>query len=258
MEKEKIYSQIKSHKWWIGILISLGALMNFAETVLKVIFWGAGKMTPDILDISIVVIVFSCLILFSFMEYRDRWVKRLRAKEDANTKLEEKIKQYDELVKECKKEEEVSKEHFDKFKAITLSFEDLFNTNKNPLVKLFNELYAKTPELLSYNNRLKDYISRSYNNCIKRLKKFGGTKECFELLVNEFENVFFAYEDLFVKPIEKRKDEIAMDKNLKRKFNEFADEYGAMRRQYIDYGKEMNKMYGTNIIRTDFDYVDKI
>ena len=56
-------------------------------------------MTPDILDISIVVILFSCLILFSFMAYRDRWVKRLRIKEEVNTKLEEKIKQYDGLVK---------------------------------------------------------------------------------------------------------------------------------------------------------------
>ena len=99
VNKERIYSWIESHKWWIGALVSLGALMSFAETVLKIIFWGAGKMTPDILDISIVVILFSCLILFSFMAYRDRWVKRLRIKEEVNTKLEEKIKQYDGLVK---------------------------------------------------------------------------------------------------------------------------------------------------------------
>ena len=147
-----------------------------------------------------------------------------------------------------------SKVHFFEFEKITQLFEAIFNTNKNPLAKIFNELYAETPKLLSYNNQLKHYISKSYNNYIKRLEKFNGTKECFKLLVNEFETVFFAYEALFVKPIEKRKDEIAKDTSLKSKFNKFADEYENMRMQYKDYGEKMNALI-PNIIRMDFDEV---
>ena len=233
--------------WIWEVLSFLGTFGSFVFGVMIIWEGVIVKMTFSLLRIVVAVLFF----VLGFLIYR---YSIARQKAPLQSELEKKTEQYDALIKECKKEEEVSKEHFDKFEEITQSFETLFNTNKNPLVKLFNELYAKTPELLSYNNRLKDYISRSYNNYIKRLEKFDGTKECFKLLVNEFENVFFAYEDLFVKPIEKRKDEIDRDNNLKIKFNEFADEYEHRRMQYKDYGEKMNRLI-PNIIRTDFDAV---
>lgn len=238
----------KAVAWIWGGLLFFGTFGSFVSGV-KIIWEEViVKMTFSLLRIVVAVLFFALGILI----YR---YSIARQKAPLQSELEKKTEQYDALIKECRKEEEVSKEHFKDFEDITLSFEDLFNTNKNPLVKLFNELYAKTPELLSYNNRLKDYISRSYNHYIKRLKKFDGTKECFELLVNEFENVFFAYEDLFVKPIEKRKDEIAKDNNLKSEFNKFATEYEHRRMQYKDYGEKMNRLFSSNIIRTDFDAV---
>ena len=244
IDREKVLEEIKTtlinsfQKAIENIFVRIiGAIIIIIVLLLLMLVWGVMAM---LLTYEVAVIWLFIVVIFSAIPI--------------GLLYRRKTKQYDELIKECITEEEVSKEHFNDFEAITLSFENIFNTNKNPLVKIFNKLYAKIPELLSYNNRLKDYISRSYNNYIKRLKKFDGTKECFELLVNEFENVFFAYEALFVTPIEKRKDEIAKDKNLKSEFNKFATEYEHRRMQYKDYGEKMNRLI-PNIIRTDFDAV---
>lgn len=153
------------------------------------------------------------------------------------------------------KKEEVSKEHFGELEAIVRSFERLFDTAMNPLVGFLGELDDVSSELLGIQTRLKGYSSYSYNHCKKRLKRFDGTLEDFELLADEFESVFYAYEDLFVKPVAKRKDEIAKNTQLKEKYNKFASDYEHLRRKYIDYGDRVNKEYGRTVIRTDFEYV---
>ena len=77
------------------------------------------------------------------------------------------------------------------------------------------------------------------------------------VLATEFENVFHAYVDLFVKPlvdVEKSKG-ISENDRLKKKFNKFVTDYEHKRQRYADYGEKVNRSFEIEIIRTDFDLV---
>jgi len=256
MDNEKIYSWIKSNRLLIGIITFLGALVYLIDVVLEVVVWVIDKVTPNVLSIGIVIISFFGVIICSVMWYRQRWMNRLRKKEEdlstLKSKFDEKTKQYDELVKECKKEE-VSKEHFEEFKTITLGFESFFDSKRNPLESFLEEVDVTDSHLSRVQTPLAYYIGRSFRYFKKRLEIFDGTKEGFELLIREFENIFFAYEDLFVTPLNGRRDDIARDAKLKERFNRFVADYEHRKRKYVDYGEKMNRLFKSQIIKTNFN-----
>lgn len=148
-----------------------------------------------------------------------------------------------------------ARDHFDDFKTVTSSFEDIFISEVNPLRGLLNALNVKDSYLSEVQVPLGYYIDRSFRCYIKRLERFGGTKEDFEILADEFENIFYAFVDLFVKPLEDRKDKIASDDIIKEEFNKFVDNYNYLRRKYVECGKKVNESFGINVIRTDFRQV---
>ena len=234
---------------WIkeGLLL-LGCVGSFVIGVN--IIWGGVIVKMMSIPLSIIGSVFFFALGVILLKY---WIAQQKG--PLQSELEEKKKQYDELAKKCRKEEEVSKELFGDFKTITLSFGKLFDAGTNPLVGFLYEVDRRNSHLLGVQTRLKGYISRSFSYYQKRLKKFDGTLEDFTLLVDEFENVFFTYEDLFVKPLVNQKDRIVRRRVFKEKFNKFVAEYEHRRRQYVDYGEKVNRLFDSNIIRTDFDSV---
>ena len=150
---------------------------------------------------------------------------------------------------------EVNKERFEEFETITSSFERLFDSSKNPLIGFLEELDVEDSHLSRVQTPLKNYIGRSFRYYKKHLGKFNGSIEDFELLVGEFENIFYAYEDMFIAPLEGRRDEIAKNARLKKKFNRFVGDYEYLRRQYVEYGEKINRLFNVKIVRTDFDHV---
>ena len=154
----------------------------------------------------------------------------------------------------------VSKELFEEFKNITLGFEKIFDSRRNPLVGFLEELDAEDSHISRVQTPLKNYIDRSFRQFMKNIEmfEFDRTKTHFGRLVDEFENIYFAYEDLFVAPLEGRREEIAKNVGLKKRFNRFVGDYEYLRRQYIDYGEKINRLFGSRVIRTDFDFVEKV
>ena len=151
------------------------------------------------------------------------------------------------------RENRKARDYFDEFKDITLSFEKLFGSGRNPLVGFLEELDADGSHIQIIQSSLKGYIDRSFGCFEQRVDVFDGTLDDFRLLVDEFENVFYAYEDLFVKPLADRRDEISKVGRLKDRFNKFVAEYEHRRRRYVDYGEKINRLFESNPIRTDFD-----
>lgn len=229
-------------------LLFLGTFGSFV-TGLKIMWEGVIVKMMSI-PLSIIGSVFFFALGVILLKY---WIAQQKG--PLQLELEEKTKQYDELVKECRNEEEVSKELFDELKTITLSFGKLFDAGTNPLAGFLGEIYRRNLPLLEVQTKLKGYISRSFGHYQKLLKKFDGTMENFILLIDEFENAFFAYEDLFVKPLVNQRGSIVRNRLFKEKFNKFAAEYEHRRRQYIDYGEKVNRLLNSNVIRTDFDSV---
>lgn len=226
----------------------LGTFGSFV-TGLKIMWEGVIVKMMSI-PLSIIGSAFFFVVGIILLKY---WIAQQKG--PLQSELEEKTKQYDELVKKCRKEEEVTKELFDELKTITLSFGKLFDAGTNPLVGFLGEIDRRNPYLLEVQTRLKGYISRSFGYYLKRLGWFDGTLEDFKLLTDEFENVFFAYEDLFVKPLVNQKGRIVRSRLFKEKFNKFVAEYEHRRRQYVDYGEKVNRLFDSKVIRTDFDSV---
>ena len=161
-------------------------------------------------------------------------------------------------IKKRRRENRKARDHFDDFKAVTLSFEKIFDSSKNPLVGFLEDIDVEDSHVSRVQSSSKSYIDRSFGCYKKRLEKFDGTKEDFELLVAEFQNIFYAYEDMFIAPIEEkeRKDMIAKNDKLKKKFNMFVGDYEHLRRRYMEYGEKMNRLFDdAKIIRIDFNQV---
>ena len=158
-------------------------------------------------------------------------------------------------IKKRWSENRKARDHFDEFKTVTLSFEDIFISEVNPLIGLLDALNVEESHLSKVQIRLGHRIDQSFRCYRKRLERFDDTKEDFELLVDEFENIFSTFVDLFVKPLEDRSDKIASNDVIKKDFNEFVGNYDHLRRKYVDYGGNVNKIFGTNVVRTDFRQV---
>lgn len=149
----------------------------------------------------------------------------------------------------------MARDYFDDFKDITFSFEKPFGSGHNPLVGFLEELDADGPHIQIIQSSLKGYIDRSFGYFEQRVDRFDGTLGDFRLLADEFENIFYAYEDLFVKPLVEKSREISENDRLKKKFNKFVTDYEHKRQRYVDYGEKVNRSFEVKIIRTDFDPV---
>lgn len=164
------------------------------------------------------------------------------------------VTMFSDIRKRCR-ENRKARNHFEEFKDITLSSENIFILELNPLGGLLNVLNVKDSYLSEVQTSLRYCIDRRFRCYRKRLERFDGTKEDFELLAGEFEDIFYAFKDLFIKPLEKRRDKIASDDVIKEEFNKFVVGYDHLRWKYIDYGKKINKLFGTNVIGTNFEQV---
>lgn len=153
------------------------------------------------------------------------------------------------------KDDRMARDYFDDFKNITFSFERLFGSGNNPLVGFLEELDADGSHIQITQSSLKGYIDRSFGHFERRVDMFDRTLGDFRLLVDEFENIFYAYEDLFVKPLIEKSREISENDRLKKKYNKFVIDYEHKRQRYVDYGEKVNRSFEIKIIRTDFDPV---
>lgn len=158
-------------------------------------------------------------------------------------------------IRERRRKDRMSRDYFEEFKNITFSFEKLFGSGRNPRVVFLEELDADGSHIQIIQSSLKGYIDRSFGYFERRVDRFDGTLDDFRLLAAEFENIFYAYEDLFVKPLVEKSKEISENDRLKKKFNKFVTDYEHKRQRYADYGEKINRSFEIKIIRTDFDPV---
>ena len=158
-------------------------------------------------------------------------------------------------IRERRRKDRMARDYFDDFKDITFSFEKPFGSGHNPLVGFLEELDANGSHIQIIQSSLKGYIDRSFGYFKRRVDRFDGTLDDFRLLTAEFENVFHAYVDLFVKPLVEKSREISENDRLKKKFNKFVTDYEHKRQRYADYGEKVNRSFEIKIIRTDFDPV---
>ena len=158
-------------------------------------------------------------------------------------------------IRERRRKDRMARDYFEEFKNTTFSFEKLFGSGYNPLVDFLEELDADGSHIQIIQSSLKGYIDRSFGYFERRVDRFDGTLDNFQLLAAEFENVFHAYVDLFVKPLVEKSREISENDKLKKKFNKFVTDYEHKRQRYADYGEKVNRSFEIKIIRTDFDPV---
>jgi hypothetical protein len=158
-------------------------------------------------------------------------------------------------IRERRRKDRMARDYFEEFKNTTFSFEKLFGSGHNPLVGFLEELDADGSHIQIIQSSLKGYIDRSFGYFERRVDRFDGTLDDFRLLATEFENVFHAYVDLFVKPLVEKSREISENDRLKKKFNKFVTDYEHKRQRYADYGEKVNRSFEINIIRTNFDPV---
>jgi len=158
-------------------------------------------------------------------------------------------------IRERRRKDRMARDYFEEFKNITFSFEKLFGSGHNPLVGFLEELDADGSHIQITQSSLKGYIDRSFGYFEQRVDRFDGTLDDFWLLADEFENVFYTYEDLFVKPLVEKSRGISENDRLKKKFNKFVTDYEHKRQRYVDYGEKVNRSFEIKIIRTDFDPV---
>ena len=155
-------------------------------------------------------------------------------------------------IRERRRKDRMARDYFEEFKNTTFSFEKLFGSGHNSLVDFLEELDADGSHIQIIQSSLKGYIGRSFGYFKRRVDRFDGTLDDFQLLATEFENVFHAYVDLFVKPLVEKSREISENDRLKKKFNKFVTDYEHKRQRYADYGEKVNRSFEIDIIRTNF------
>lgn len=158
--------------------------------------------------------------------------------------------------RETKKYNALATKYFDEFKDFTEQFGELLDQTKednipDALKELWNNEAFRCVSFLS--------TADFYNlfKCYKeRLKRFGRTKEDFALLVNEFGSILEMYNEHCVcKPVKeiRRIGREKVDEDTKDNYKKQKGAYERFLRNYIAFGKKLNKESGERIFREYFE-----
>lgn len=159
--------------------------------------------------------------------------------------------------------DQFARKYFNEFKDFVDKFAKFMDPNDN-IPCVLKELPAHVDTL---RNRLPllptDKLYTLFYHFQKRLGQFDRTKEDFILLANEFDAIVNFYNELYInKPIQTVK-EIGYEKeklpnNVKENFKEYRENYVFFLRQYIDFGKRVNKQFEKEIFRGYFEIPKEI
>lgn len=158
-----------------------------------------------------------------------------------------------------------ARKYFNEFKDFVDKFAVFMDQGRsNNIPCVLKELPAHVDTL---RNRLPllpiDKLYSIFYHFQKRLGQFDGTKKDLILLANEFDAIVNFYNELYVnKPIQTVK-EVGYEKeklpnNVKENFNEYRENYVFFLRQYMDFGKIVNKQFEEKIFREYFEIPKEI
>lgn len=155
----------------------------------------------------------------------------------------------------------LAKKHFNEFKNFTDIFGELVDPSRGDNIPRALKDLNSSQEFRNISFLSPQDLYNLFNSFKERLKRFDRTKEDFSLLVNEFDSILEMYNKhcIYNPVIEIRR--IGRDKvneNIKEDYKKKKGGYELFLRNYMGFGKKLNKEFGEKIFREYFEMPEEL
>ena len=230
----KIEKESKSESKLTPLATIIGGL-----AVILVAFIAARDSFPAYL--FYVVVIFLLIIIVSFLIYGF---------------LAHPIYDFIKKRRETRRLNALAKKHFNEFKNFTDTFGELVDSSRsNNIPQALKALYS-SQEFRNISCLSTQDLYNLFNYFEERLKRFDGTKEDFSLLVNEFDSILEIYnKHCIYNPVReiRRIGRNKVNEDIKEDYNKKKGWYELFLRNYMGFGKKLNKEFGERIFREYFE-----